>query len=459
MTTAAPDLTSRLAGIDTVLADACERYQVPGATLAVRQDDEILEFAQGVLNKSTGVEATPDSLFQIGSITKLFTTTLVMQLVDEGRIDLDEPVRTYLPEFLLQDGKQAATVTVRQLLCHTSGIDGDFFIDTGRGSDCVERYVMAMAGVPKLHEPGEMWSYCNAGFSVAGRIIEKLTGLTWDDALKQRLLKPAGITTMGTLPEEAILGRAAAGHMPGPDGVPALAPIWALPRSNGPAGATPFAAARDLLTFGWLHLRGGRTEDGSRLVSFESVRHMQQKQADLPGAGEPKEWGLGWMLFDWDGQRIIGHDGGTVGQSSFFRMSPDRRYGAAILTNGGNTQALYRRVMGEVFRLGASIEMPPLPAANPDGHVDPTRFVGTYQKLSARLDITLEDGNLTATSTSLGPLENPPVIYDLAPIDDTNLEATARASRFRGVFAFLNPRPGGPFDYVRSGSRLHRRTP
>jgi CubicO group peptidase (beta-lactamase class C family) len=120
---------------------------------------------------------------------------------------------------------------------------------------------------------------------------------------------------------------------------------------------------------------------------------MQQKQADLPGAGEPKEWGLGWMLFDWDGQRIIGHDGGTVGQSSFFRMSPDRRFGAAILTNGGNTQALYRRVMGEVFRLGASIEMPPLPAANPDAHVDPTRFVGTYQKLSARLDITFEDGN------------------------------------------------------------------
>ncbi|MEX0784532.1 MAG: serine hydrolase domain-containing protein [Dehalococcoidia bacterium] len=459
MTTATSDLTARLGDIDTVLKEACERYQVPGATLAIRHHDELLECAAGVVNQATGVQATPDALFQIGSITKLFTTTLVMQLVDEGRIELDAPVRRYLPEFLLKDGPHAAAVTVRQLLCHTSGIDGDFFIDTGRGSDSVERYIMAMAAVPKLHEPGEMWSYCNAGFSVAGRIIEKLTGMTWDDALKQRLLKPAGITTMGTLPEEAILGRAASGHVPNPDGGWRLAPMWALPRSNGPAGATPFAAAGDLLTFGWMHLRGGRAEDGSRLLAFESVRQMQEKQADLPGAGEPKGWGLGWMLFDWDGQRIIGHDGGTVGQSSFFRMSPAQSFGAAILTNGGNTQALYRKVMGEVFRRGASLEMPPLPQADPAAQVDPARFVGTYEKLSSRLEIQLEEGTLAATSHSLGPIPNPPVIYDLAPIDDANLEATARQTRFRGVFTFLGPRPDGTFDYVRSGSRLHRRAP
>ncbi|MGH9813474.1 MAG: serine hydrolase domain-containing protein [Candidatus Acidiferrales bacterium] len=459
MTTAAPDLTSRLSDIDQLLHEACERYQVPGATLAIRQGDQLLEYASGVVNQATGVEATPDALFQIGSITKLFTTTLMMQLVDDGRVDLDTPVRTYLPEFNLQDQAQAAAVTVRQLLCHISGIDGDFFIDTGRGDDCVERYILALAGVPKLHEPGQMWSYCNAAFSIAGRIIEKQTALTWDNALKQRLLRPAGIFTMGTLPEEAILGRAAAGHVPNPEGGWRVAPIWALPRSNGPAGATPFAAARDLLTFGWMHLRGGRTEDGTRILSFESVRHMQEKQADLPGVGEPFAWGLGWMLFDWGGQRIIGHDGGTVGQSSFFRMAPEKQFGAAMLTNGGNTQALYRKVIGEVFRRGADLEMPPLPQADASITVDPSRFVGAYEKLSARLEIALEDGNLTATSISTGPLENPPVVYDLAPINDTNLEVTARQTRFRGVLTFLNPRPDGTFDYVRSGSRLHRRTP
>jgi hypothetical protein len=185
---------------------------------------------------------------------------------------------------------------------------------------------------------------------------------------------------------------------------------------------------------------------------------MQLEQAELPGAGEPHHWGLGWMLFDWDGLRVIGHDGGTVGQSSFFRMAPSRNFGAALLTNGGNTQALYRRVFGEVFQRGLNVEMPPLPAADPAATVDPARYVGVYDKLSARLEIALEDGNLVATSTSLGPLQNPPVVQDLAPIDDTNLEATARQTRFRGVLTFLNPRPDGHFDYVRSGSRLHRRT-
>ncbi|MGH2626638.1 MAG: serine hydrolase domain-containing protein, partial [Anaerolineales bacterium] len=121
MTTAAPDLTSRLGDIDRVLDEACERYQVPGATLAIRDGDDLIECASGVVNRATGVEATPDALFQIGSITKLFTTTLIMQLVDDGRVDLDTPVRTYLPEFNLQDQAQAAAVTVRQLLCHISG--------------------------------------------------------------------------------------------------------------------------------------------------------------------------------------------------------------------------------------------------------------------------------------------------------------------------------------------------
>src|SRR5687767_2782805 len=104
MTTATTDLTSRLGDIDRVLEEACERYQVPGATLAIRQHDELFECTTGVVNKATGVEATPDALFQIGSITKVFTSTLIMQLVDEGRVDLDAPVRRYLPELILKDG-------------------------------------------------------------------------------------------------------------------------------------------------------------------------------------------------------------------------------------------------------------------------------------------------------------------------------------------------------------------
>src|SRR5262245_59964558 len=102
-----------------------EKYDVPGAAVAGLSGGEIAENAAGVLNKATGVLATPDSVFQIGSVTKLWTSTLVMQLVDEGKVDLDLPVRTYLPEFKIKDESAAAQITTRQLLCHTSGFEGD----------------------------------------------------------------------------------------------------------------------------------------------------------------------------------------------------------------------------------------------------------------------------------------------------------------------------------------------
>src|SRR3954451_9285933 len=108
-----------------------EKYQVPGAAWAVLADGEVVDGAAGLLHTGTGVEATADSLFQIGSITKLWTATLVMQLVDEGKVDLDATVRTYLPEFRIGDEDAAARITVRQLLNHTSGFEGDIFTDTG----------------------------------------------------------------------------------------------------------------------------------------------------------------------------------------------------------------------------------------------------------------------------------------------------------------------------------------
>jgi CubicO group peptidase (beta-lactamase class C family) len=125
-------------------------HKVPGAAIAVLVDGEIVDFAAGVLSKATGVEATTDSVFQIGSITKLWTTTLAMQLVDEGRLDLDAPVRRYVPEFALSDDSAAAAITVRQLMCHTSGFEGDLFTDTGTGDDCVERYVATLHDTAQL---------------------------------------------------------------------------------------------------------------------------------------------------------------------------------------------------------------------------------------------------------------------------------------------------------------------
>src|SRR5439155_26871412 len=155
-------------------------------------------------NIRTGAPATRDELFQIGSVSKVWTATIVMQLVDEGKLDLDEPVVTYLPEFKVADADVTARVTTRHLLAHTSGIDGDLFLDTGRGDDCLEKYVAAMADLKQNHPLGATMSYCNSGYTILGRLIEVLRGQPWDAVLKEKLFAPLGLTSAGTLPEEAL---------------------------------------------------------------------------------------------------------------------------------------------------------------------------------------------------------------------------------------------------------------
>jgi CubicO group peptidase (beta-lactamase class C family) len=163
-----------------------EKYDVPAAAVAVLAEGDVVDAAAGVLHTGTGVEATPDSVFQIGSITKLWTSTLVMQLVDEGKVDLDEPIRTYLPEFRIADEDAAALITTRMLLSHTAGFEGDIFTDTGVGDDCVEKFLGVLHDVPQLFPSGEQFSYNNAGFCVLGRLVEVMRDKTYD-ACQRRL--------------------------------------------------------------------------------------------------------------------------------------------------------------------------------------------------------------------------------------------------------------------------------
>jgi dipeptidyl aminopeptidase/acylaminoacyl peptidase/CubicO group peptidase (beta-lactamase class C family) len=391
------------------LAALAARHRVPGAALGILRigpdrDDELVEVAYGVLNKDTGVEATTDSLFQIGSITKVWTASVVMQLADEGLLDLDAPVADVLPELRLSDPDVAKQVTMRHLLTHTSGIDGDVFTDTGRGDDCVEKYVAQLAEVAQNHPLGATWSYCNSGFSLAGRVIERLTGRTWDKAVRERLFRPLGLEHTITLPEEALLHRAAVGHVSEDTDEPVRAPVWTLPRSLGPAGIICSSAA-DVLGFARLHLTGGLAPDGTRLLSGASAAAMADWQADLPDKSLGDSWGLGWIRFSWDGRRLIGHDGNTIGQSAFLRLLPDEGLAVTLLTNGGGTKDLYHDLYREIFAELADVDKPgPIaPPAQPVA-ADAQRHVGVYERAGARLEVLISGEGPVLRTTVTGPL-------------------------------------------------------
>ncbi|HWO61598.1 MAG TPA: serine hydrolase domain-containing protein [Umezawaea sp.] len=378
------------AWLDERLPSLLGKHGVPGAAWAVLKGDQVVDGAAGLLSRSTGVEATVDSVFQIGSITKLWTSTLVMQLVDEGAVELDAPVRRYLPEFRIADEGAAERITVRHLLNHTAGFEGDIFVDTGFGDDCVEKYVATLHDVPQLFPPGERFSYNNAGYCVLGRLVEVLRGKPFDSCLREHLIAPLGLTHAATDAYQAIMFRAAVGHVeeePGAGYVPA--PMWAMARSNAPAGSMLAMRPRDLVAFARMHLDDGKAADGTQVLAPGTAARMHGREVDLPELGlMGTSWGLGFERFDTPDGTIIGHDGNTIGQAAFLRIVPEAGLVVALLTNGGDAAALHHDVVGHALDALSDVALPalPVPPAEPES-IDAERFTGTYS--ASVFDLTI----------------------------------------------------------------------
>lgn len=446
------------------LPSLIERYDVPGASVGVLKDGQVVDHAAGILSMSTGVEATTDSVFQIGSITKLWTSSLVLQLVDEGKVDLDATVRTYLPGFRIADEDAAGAITVRQLLTHTSGFEGDLFTDTGPGDDCIEKYVGTLHDAAQVFPPGSMWSYNNAGYCVLGRLVEVLREQPFETALREHLIKPLGITHAAPGPYDAILFRAAVGHYEDAPGS-GLHPtqVWALVRSNISAGSMLAMSSRALLTFAQMHLEDGRAHDGTQVLAPGTPARMQQRQVDLPYLGHlGTSWGLGFERFDTPSGSVVGHDGNTIGQSAFLRLVPQAGIAVTVLTNGGKAGQLFREVADHALRVLAGQRLPDEPVPDPDPpQVDASRYVGTYKCDSATVIVSQEpDGSVwldaIPTDELAEELGEQPERWELVHFSDDTLISRERDRGLHRLYAFVGHDGAGSAAYVHSGRALAR---
>src|SRR4051794_37276209 len=443
------------AGLAGLLDPLRDKHGVPGASLAVLDDGDVVTAASGVLSMATGVDATTDSLFQIGSITKLWTATVVMQLVDEGRIDLDAPVRTYLPAFTVADPEISATVTVRHLLTHTSGIDGDHFQDTGRGDDVLERYVESCVQLAQVHPLGATMSYCNAGFGVLGRVLEKVTGKVWDEVLRDELVLPLGLTRTMTLPEDALRYRVACGHV-GTPGELRLTPQWGIPRSSGPAGLI-LATAEDVVRFAKAFLDGGRAADGTQWLQPDSVAAMREPQVEVPDRFTlGRHWGVGWIHYDY-GAGVFGHDGTTLGQNAYLRIVPGRNVAVAILTNGGGAADLAHTLLTELLSELADVDVParPEPVQGASGGHRSLQ-AGRYVRAAATIEVG-EHGDsglelvMTNTSALADVLDAQPLRVELLPLEENTYVGRLPASEGWTAFVFFTLPDGSR--YIHFGAR------
>lgn len=368
---------------------------VPGVAAGVYVGGQEIYAFHGVTSVDNPLPVDEATLFQFGSTGKTFTATAVLRLVDEGRVDLGAPVRTYVPELRLKDAKVAEAVTVLQLFNHTAGWDGDLFEDTGNGDDALARYVERMATIEQVTPLGATVSYNNASLSLAGRLIEKVTDKPYEVAMRELVLGPLGLDDTLFFANDVITRRFAVGHTRHDDGRITVNRPWALPRSAHPAGGMS-APAADQIAWARFHLGDGTAADGTRVLSEELLRRMQQPTADMRGSALGDYVGISWLLRDLAGERVVAHGGTTNGQHSDFLLVPARDFAVISMANcGPNGSELNHRLTTWALEHYLSLEEKD-PEPRPVDHEALAAYAGRYETIAAVCTITAEGERLVA---------------------------------------------------------------
>jgi CubicO group peptidase (beta-lactamase class C family) len=441
-TTAPPTETTAL---EAKVAELASEYEVPGVAVGILLQGDEQYAVHGVTSIESPVPIDENTLFQFGSTGKTFTASAIMRLVEQGKIDLDAPVRTYVPELRLKDEDVAQRVTVLQLLNHSAGWQGDFFEDTSSGDDAIALYVEKMSTLEQVYPLGTQGSYNNASLVLAGRVIEKVTGQTYAEAIKTLILDPLGLDMTFSSMNDIMTRRFVVGHVKHPDGNVTVARPWALPRSMYPAGGWS-ASVRDQLAWARFHLGDGRGTDGTQVLSKATLDRMKEETFNLGASAIGDAVGISWLLKDVEGVRLVGHGGTTHGQLSAFQMVPARGFAVVVLTNSAPNGAQFH---GAIVKwalehyLGVVQHQPEPLTLTPD---ELSAYTGTFRSISAILEVTAVDGALSATikptPESVARLrergeeereEQPPLKLDLLP-DDRFVIGDGPAKGQRGYF-------------------------
>ncbi|MFC5246706.1 serine hydrolase domain-containing protein [Streptomyces nigrescens] len=456
MTLDIPRIRARVAGL---LAE----YAIPSAAIGVLHDGELTEFAVGVRNVETREPVTTDTVYQCGSMTKTWTALAFMQLVDEGKVGLDEPVRTYLPGFAVADPEASAQVTPRHLLNHTNGIE-EAYGDPGEDEDVCARMVENIADAPQVFPPGHTHGYSAAlGYAILARILEVHDGTHWDDIMRHRLFDPMGLTSTNSWHEQVDEARAATGHLiRSLEEGPLVTPVRHLPRAFGPGGNLT-STSREVLAMAHVFLNKGTAPNGKRIVSAESIQKMLNSRVPVP---DPymfgPAWALGLIVCDWQGETVFATDGSTVGQNARLRILPDSNTALALLTNGGPRESFSHAVFNEILTDLGMVTVPDLPAPDTTLNLDLSRYEGVYGRPGARYEVAADDGKLYLT-LFLDPMQaaflhKPDRIrYELLPVSETHflmppadpLEDTQTVA----LYDFTN----GSARYLHTNCRVHPR--
>ncbi len=375
-----------------------KRLRVPGVALGIYYKGKEYTAGFGITSVEHPLPVTADTLFQTGSISKTYTGTLMMMLVEQGQVDLDAPVRKYIRDFKVKDKDVTAKVTVRQLLTHMGGWVGDYFNDFGNGDDALDKMVKDIARMPQIQPLGTIWSYNNTGFNVAARIIEVITKKPYEQAIQDMLLDPLGLDMTFFYPSDILFThRFVVGHQMVKGNVKVARP-WAIGRAgNGVGGVV--STIRDLLKYARFHMSKGK----KNVITGKSLKAMRIPQAD---AGARGLMGITWFIRKVGDVTVYSHGGATNGQQAYFFFIPNTDFACAILTNSDDGGILNEGVLSKALELyfNAKSKLPE-PIATPA--VELKEYVGRYKIGTECFDLRVQDGHLVHHHIPLGGFPTP----------------------------------------------------
>ncbi|MBB1152213.1 serine hydrolase domain-containing protein [Amycolatopsis dendrobii] len=453
------------------LSRLAEKFTVTGASAALWHDGTLVRAETGTVNAATGAPVLPDTLFAAGSVTKTLTASLAMTLVDEGRLDLDTPVVRYLPGFTAANPARSATITVRMLLNHSSGLPGNYLPNLAPGDDVLERLLRELAALDVTGVPGRRFSYSNMGMSTLGRLAEVLTGERFDVALSKRVLEPLGMNASSDA-EELLLRSTAVGHVVDPaSGAVSRVPRLRVWPEYGPAGSRLWVDVESLIRFGRMHL-DGRTPGGHRLLSKAALEQMRTPQyADFWGCLRGcANFGLGWGIFREGDDPVLTHSGANLGMHSTLYVIPRQNVVLAVLTNSTTGAMLHSTLCAEL--LEKCFDVPGPAAIDPpkgSAEVEIERFTGLYRAPDGEVSVEALGGQLHARLTPdpglaewdrlMGSAAGGGQAMPLACVDSARSRFVMDAGAPGGLLAvqFYEPGPDGRPTLVRLGTLYERR--
>ena len=330
-----------IAEIEAFVAQEMEARQIPGAALGIVKDGA-LAYAKGFGVSELGGDdpVTPDSNFLVSSVSKSFTGVGIMQLVEEGKIDLDAPVTEYLPYFTLAE-PESRQMTIRQLLSHTSGmpdvgdIDAEFLSpDTPTGEGALDEYIRSYNDDSLLFQPGEEWAYSTVGIDVLGDVIAKVSGQSFEEYMNGNVLGPIGMEDSTFLLGEVDPDKLVTPHHLGTEGATTVEYIQWL-RVHGP-GSGLFTTVNDMARFAIVNMNHGEI-DGTQVLPATAYEEMWAPQAastwvDWLGP-RFNHYGLGWWVGEDGGYQAIGNYGAVEGFNAHLEILPEKNIAVIFLGN------------------------------------------------------------------------------------------------------------------------------